>query len=298
MRAGRLLVNVCGYACAGVWCLLVPLTIALAAADAWQFRSRAEAVQVDVLVTHDKRLVRGLTKDNFELRADGVPQVIQLLEIGAHPVDVILVFDTSVSVAGELQKMLRLAAEALVDRLAPHDRVALLSFNNRVRVHAPLTDDHSRVRLALSGLKAEGRTALRDGAFAGLLVKEDTPRRTLLVLFSDGVDTASWISRSRLERAAARNEAVVYALVLQLRGFSRQTEMLHELTRQSGGRLVEAGRPQDLSDQMVAILTEFRERYLLSFVPAGISSAGWHTLSVKLKKAKGKVQVRRGYFAE
>jgi Ca-activated chloride channel family protein len=276
----------------------VPLTIALAAADARQFHSRAEAVQVDVLVTHDKRLVRGLTKDNFELRADGVPQVIQLLEIGAHPVDVILVFDTSVSVAGELQKMLRVAAEALLERLAPQDRVALLSFNDRVRVHAPLTDDRSRVRLALSGLKAKGRTALRDGAFAGLLLKEDTPRRTLLVLFSDGHDTASWISRSRLERAAARNEAVVYALVLQLRESSRQTEMLHELTTRSGGRLVEAGRPQDLSDQMVAILTEFRERYLLSFVPVGISAAGWHTLSVKLKNAKGKVQARRGYFAE
>jgi len=45
-------------------------------------------------------------------------------------------------------------------------------------------------------------------------------------------------------------------------------------------------------------LAEFRDRYVLSYTPTGVSPTGWHRLDVKLKGKSGKVTARRGYFAE
>jgi hypothetical protein len=46
-------------------------------------------------------------------------------------------------------------------------------------------------------------------------------------------------------------------------------------------------------------LQEYRQRYLLTFTPEGVSTNdGWHTLEVKLKRGlKGRVHARRGYLA-
>ena len=48
----------------------------------------------------------------------------------------------------------------------------------------------------------------------------------------------------------------------------------------------------------IQTLAEFRDRYVLSYSPAGVAPTGWHRLEVKLKTKSGKVTARRGYFAE
>jgi hypothetical protein len=59
-----------------------------------------------------------------------------------------------------------------------------------------------------------------------------------------------------------------------------------------------ANSNKDLHATFAETLAEFRDRYVLSYTPTGVSTTGWHRLEVKLKGKSGKVTARRGYFAE
>jgi VWFA-related protein len=237
--------------------------------------------------------------------------------------NLILGFDTSGSVAGERLHYLLEAGNSLLGGLQPPDRVALLSFASRVRLLAPLTPSRQQIHGALSRLKAEGATSLRDATFAALALREDDPGRTLVLIFSDGADTSSWLRAAPVIEAAKRTDAVVYAVAiadrqvhvlmttptrsgLAMGAITQQTttiveeagKFLENVTEETGGRVLFASANSDLRVTFEKTLAEFRDRYVLSYVPTGVSTSGWHRLEVKLKGKSGKVIARRGYFAE
>src|SRR6476646_7843451 len=103
------------------------------AATQQRFTSKTIGVRVDVLVTNGNQLVRGLTAKDFELRDEGVVQAVSEVQLEGMPLNLILGFDTSLSVAGERLHYLLEAGNALLGGLQPPDRVALVSFASRVR---------------------------------------------------------------------------------------------------------------------------------------------------------------------
>jgi hypothetical protein len=46
------------------------------------------------------------------------------------------------------------------------------------------------------------------------------------------------------------------------------------------------------------VLDEFNSRYILAYTPAGVAAPGWHRIDVRLKRKKGTVTARRGYFED
>lgn len=300
---------------------LVALVVgATSAIDAQRFTSRALGVRVDVLVTNGKQSVTGLRAGDFELRDNGVPQVVAQVDVEQLPLNLILVFDTSASVAGERMHSLLEAGRTLLDQLREADRVALVSFSTRVQLVAPLTPSRLHIRAAFGTLDATGSTSLRDAAFSALALRDADPGRTLLLIFSDGADTSSWLTAPRVIEVAKRTDAVIYAVaagreetVTQTRvshtghpsGTTRRTilvkdagEFLESLTEESGGRVLFATSNTDLRGAFTRTLAEFRDRYILSYTPTGVAATGWHRLEVTLKGKRGKVTARRGYFAE
>jgi len=100
---------------------------------------------------------------------------------------------------------------------------------------------------------------------------------------------------------------VVYAVALAERPYrpsllgdngEHAGKFLSNLTEESGGRVIFANSNSDLGATFTRALAEFRDRYVLSYSPTGVSPTGWHRLEVKLKSKAGKVTARRGYFAE
>ena len=199
---------------AGLSLVLVLLAAMSIAGSQQRFTSKTIGVRVDVLVTNGHQLVRGLNARDFELRDEGVVQSVSEVDVEGMPLNLILGFDTSGSVAGERMHYLLEAGNALLAGLQPQDRVALLSFASRVRLLAPLTPSRQQIRGALSVLKAEGATSLRDAAFAALALREEDPGRTLVLIFSDGVDTSSWLRAAPVIEASKRTDAVVYAVAI------------------------------------------------------------------------------------
>jgi VWFA-related protein len=294
--------------------------LAAALSPPQRFTSRAVGVRVDVLVVNGRQPVTGLTARDFELRDDGVVQEVAEIDHEQLPLNLILVFDTSTSVAGPRMEALLDAGRALIGQLRDADRVAVLSFASHVALLAPLTPSRDQVHAAFRGLHAEGTTSLRDAAFAGLALRDEDPGRTLVLIFSDGADTSSWLTPSKVIDVARRTDAVVYAIATgreesvistgvsptgERSGTARRTilvkdagEFLESLAEETGGRVSFASSNADLRSAFTQTLAEFRDRYVLSYAPAGVAATGWHRLDVRLKGKKGKVTARRGYFAE
>lgn len=269
-------------------------TASPAAAQVATFSSGVEAVRVDVLVTERGRPLRGLRAEDFEILDNGVPQVVELVTFEQLPVNVILSFDLSHSVAGERIGHLREAGGALLGALKPADQAALVTFNHMVVAAQHLTGDFGRVRDALRRGRAFGQTSLVDATYASILLGEADAGRSLVIVFSDGLDTSSWLRPGAVLETARRSDVVVYGVS----GGSRPAvPFLKELTEVSGGSLFEIASTSDLGDTFLRVLDEFRQRYLLSYAPRGVPPEGWHRLDVRVKRRSVTVQARPGYFA-
>jgi Ca-activated chloride channel homolog len=257
------------------------------------FSSRVEAVRVDVLVTDNGQPVRGLGPGDFDIRDNGVAQQIDFVSFDQIPLNVILALDMSDSVAGDRLTRLRTAGSTVLARLAREDQAALVTFSHVVQLGAGLTSDIQSVRAALDRASGMGNTALIDGTYAGMTIGESDAGRALLIVFSDGLDTSSWLSADKVLDAGKRSDAVAYAVAVRS---PVKPEFLRDLTSQSGGRLFEIEKMDDLETTFVGILDEFRHRYLVSYTPRGVAREGWHRLDVRVKR-KGTVKARPGYLA-
>lgn len=71
---------------------------------------------------------------------------------------------------------------------------------------------------------------------------------------------------------------------------------LEQMTTQTGGRLLDV-ESRNLSSTFLEILNEFRERYLLTYTPRGVTHGGWHDISVSVKGRTLTVKARPGYLA-
>jgi len=272
--------------------LVLMLRLTPVSAQAPTFRSGVESVRVDVLVTENRRVVRGLQISDFEILDNGVVQQIDLVSFEQLPVNVVMAFDMSNSMAGERLAHLRSAARAVLAGLDGQDRAALLIFNDRLQRPYPLTRDLQGVRAALDGLKPQGLTALIDGTYAGLTLAGNDAGRDLLLVFSDGVDTVSMLPAPRVLDAAHRTEVTVYGVTMRGEG---RGEFLKRLSEDTGGRAIEVQSTTDLQKTFLTILNEFRQRYVLSFTPRGVPATGNHRLQVRVKGRRSTVAARQGY---
>jgi VWFA-related protein len=256
------------------------------------FSSKIEAVRVDVLVTDKGQPVRGLGPADFEILDNGVAQQVDLVSFEQIPLNVILALDMSESVAGERLDHLRSAGHALLNGLKKNDQAALVTFRGDVTLDADLNGDSQVVSGALDDAEPEGETALVDGAYAAMVLGESDVGRALLIVFSDGLDTASWLKADSVLEAARRSDVVAYAVSVG----RLKADFLRDLTSFTGGRLFEVEKTANLRAIFLSVLEEFRQRYLVSYTPRGVAKDGWHRLTVKVKRG-GTVKARPGYLA-
>ena len=256
------------------------------------FSAGISQVRVDALVTDRGRVVRGLQPSDFEVLDNGVPQSVELVTFEQVPLNVVLALDSSESVSGERLEHLRGAAHSLVEGLTGRDQGALVTFSHTVRRQEGLTSNVALLQTAIDRVQPEGKTALIDGAYAALMLGSSNVGRSLVILFSDGFDTASWLTAASVLGSARRADAVVYGV--SARGAA---PFLRDLSEATGGSSFEVDSTKGLRAQFTAILEEFRQRYLVSYSPQGVSKDGWHRLEVRVKGRRATVKARAGYMA-
>ena len=273
--------------------LLLGSTLSSSAQQA-TFTSRLEAVRVDVLVTDRGTVVPGLRPADFEVRDNGVLQTVDLASFERIPLNIFLALDASDSVSGERLTHLQSAGHALLERLSKDDRASLLTFSQAVSVRQKLTGDTALIRRALDDVRPAGDTALVDATYTAAMLDPSDGGRSLLLVFSDGLDTASWLTPEGALDSVKRSDMVVYGVTA--RG-PEESQFLQDLSEVTGGSTLRVESTKDLSGAFVKILDEFRQRYLLSYSPAGVARDGWHKLEVRVKNRRVTVKARGGYQA-
>jgi VWFA-related protein len=259
------------------------------------FRSGVEVVPLDVSVTRGGATVRGLTARDFIVTDNGVEQAVESVTLDELPLNVQVVLDVSGSVSGERLRHLIAAGNGVLSALRPGDRVGLLTFSHALRVRALMTDDITVVGDLLARITGEGPTALRDAVQLGLTLSANDRARALLLVFTDGVDNASWLSEDAVVDSARRAGIVVHVVRVRSQEDTR-SNFVEQLTEAAGGRVWSASSERDLDQLFTGALDEMRGRYLLTFSPSGPTRPGWHELKVRLRNSRGDVKARPGYF--
>ena len=280
------------------------------------FRSGVDAVMVDVLVTRGGRPVDGLSADDFTVTDNGVRQRIETVLLEDAPITLLLVLDISGSVGGSGLDRLRAAALAAGDALGPDDRVGLVTFSDTVHLAVAPPAPPDQLPLAVGRVRAGGATALYDATFAALTLREQIGQRTVMLVFSDGNDSVSWLDPRDVLDTAQRSDMVVYAVTLdrdrrvslmnrQHRALTRQwfpvepelfrRAYLSWLVEDTGGSVFAGYDVDRLPDAFARVVSEFRTRYVLVYSPTGVDAGGWHDLDVRVRGRGRRVQARRGY---
>ncbi len=169
-------------------------------------------VTLPVSVTdRDGRYIPNLTKSDFRLWEDGVEQKVAFFTSVDKPFSVVLVLDTSGSTRFKIEEI-QDAAIAFVNQLRADDRVMIISFDDDIRVLTDFTSDRNRMRDAIRRTRTGNGTRLYDAV--DLVINQrlnQVDGRKAVVLFTDGVDTASRnASYAKNVRDAEELDALIY----------------------------------------------------------------------------------------
>lgn len=286
----------------GITLAAVALVRLPAVAQQPTFKAAVDLVRVDVAVTRGGKPVRGLTAADFSISDDGVPQRVNSVTLlDDLALSVLVVLDTSSSVEGERLQHLVEAGRGLMAALRPDDRAGLITFNDRVRLDVPLGKDRDAIAATLGRLTGTGSTALHDAVWTALELCPVDDTRPLVLVFTDGLDNASWLSQTQFVAAARRKGVVIQAVELtngvpaSARGRTGPLPALDFAADASGGRVWSATSSRDLRELFTKAIEEMRGRYLVTFYPEGPRKPGWHALKIGAR-GRGDITARPGYY--
>ena len=247
-------------------------------AQSRRFTTGVELVPLTVTVTDRAgRTVPDLAAADFAIFEEGRQQAISHFASGEAPIDLGFLLDTSSSMRDNLG-LAQKAARGLRQRLRDGDRAAVAGIGSSVSLHQPMTPDLARVDEALRSTHADGNTALYDALYIVLRQYQQERqgstevRRQVIVLLSDGIDTASHVTFEDVLDLVRRVEATIYvvslgdnpALLKNVLGDRRtfeSTHALNTLARESGGRLFTPRTARELPVIYDAIGQELRHQY-------------------------------------
>jgi len=259
------------------------------------FRARVDRVRVDAMVVDKGKPVSGLGAADFDVRDNG--RTVGELEVTPtnEGISVAIALDLGQSARDEGVDELLDACQALANALESRDRAWIVTFTSSFALKAGPTNDAEAIRRVLAAAEPGSGSAVWDATFGAVSLTSAFPGRSLVLLFTDGVDRGGWLNQDKALDVLRRSDVVVNGIrpAGVLYGFNA----LESAAKATGGIVVYAERGAKLEQQFVDLLAQFRAGYILSFAPpAGEAKNGWHNLDVRLKNRKGTVRARDGYF--
>jgi Ca-activated chloride channel family protein len=292
---------------AGFWVLLFLAPLALAAQDV-TLHMDVKLVNVFVNVTdRNGAIVGGLARDDFALSEDGRPQQIAVFERqSALPLNLTLAIDTSGSVQKDLAVESDAAKRFAQALLRPQDQMSLLQFATSVRELTPFTSKLSQIDRGLGQLRGDWATALYDAISLGSGRLGGKEGRRVLVLVSDGDDTASRATYAQAVEQALRNEVMIYSIIDVPIEASAGRDLggehaLIALAEQTGGKSFYAGEG-GLDKAFARVSDDLRTQYLLGYYPHNQAPGrDFHRVQVTIPRAAPEsfnIRHRAGYYAD
>lgn len=281
------------------------------------FRTGATFVRLDVQVLEKNKPVEGLTRDDFVIYDESVPQKVETFGREAEPLQVMFVLDVSGSMGRILARMAAVAQQSL-EALRPDDETGVLLFARHTRLAQELLADRGPSLLALREAPLEkdlgGGTSLNEALLETCNYFRTLPpyrgRRALIVLTDNGGLNVNSPDDAVL-RAIAENNIVVNAIVPEKtkppepppKGVTLNPDFtkanIFHIATESGGEVFRADKPERLRE----LLEHIRLRYGLGYRAPQSQPGVWRNVRVELtpeakkRHPKSELIVRKGYFA-
>jgi Ca-activated chloride channel family protein len=258
-----------------------------------------EVVQVTATVTDtDDRFVKGLTRDQFRVKEDGVVQRLTAFAGENIPLEIVVAVDVSQSMT-ESMAMLKAAVRTFLAALRPADQVTLLAFNDIIFTLARRSTEPALRVKAVDRLAPWGGTALFDAMLTALNTVGKQPGRRSLVVFSDGEDQNSVATLKRVETRLETSDATIYTIGLGRSVKDKHlAQVMERMSQMSGGRSFLLDDVDELEKVFADIVEELSNQYLLSYASANDAHDGsWRKILVELPEQNYRVRHRQGYRA-
>jgi len=294
-----------------VWVLAVVLAGCLAMnLDAQDVTLHMDVRLVNVFVNVTDTtgaIVGGLTREDFALAEDGRPQEIAVFERQSElPLNLTLAIDTSGSVHKDLVLEQDAARRFVRAMMRPQDQMSLLEFATEVRELTPFTNKVGQIERGLERLHSDFATALYDAVSLGAQRLGRKDGRKVLVLVSDGGDTAKSTTYAQALEQALRNEVMIYSIIDVPIEASAGRDIggehaLITLAEQTGGKSFYASEG-GLDKAFARVSDDLRTQYLLAYYPHHEEPGlNFHRLRVTIPRAANdsfNIRYRTGYYAD
>jgi Ca-activated chloride channel family protein len=290
------------------------------------FRTGVENVAIYASVLDEfGELITDLTEDDFTVLDDGRPQRLTLFTSAFQPITAALLVDTSASMALSYEQAAA-AAEQFVIRLMPGDQARAGSFADKIRWATEMTGDRDRLLRGLrENLDVGNPTTVWDSIDETRRELASLGGRRVLLLFTDGSDTASRIARESLLSELRSDEIMIYVVQFPMlrwpdpelalyqvvlgpgpsagrrpprsarHAAQLVTDGLQAIAVQTGGGHFHLRPFDDLNATFTQVTNELHHQYLLAFAPGRLDGRT-HTLEVKTRRG-ATVRARRSYLA-
>lgn len=270
-------------------------------------------------------LLPNLTKNDFEVSEDGVPQTIKYFSAESNlPLTLGILIDASGSQARVLEIEKEVGGSFLSEILREKDLAFVISFDVNVDLLQDFTSSTRLLKQALNSARINtgGGGSSIPGIGGGPV--PSVPRGTLLydaiylaahdqlsqqvgrkamIILTDGEDQGSRLRIQDAIEAAQKSDSIVYVLLCADRGFygfggyGGEGEM-KKLAAETGGRVIDVGNKlEKFKDAFDQISRELRSQYSLGYTPTNSKLDGSFR-KVEIRSKNGyKIQTRTGYYA-
>lgn len=277
------------------------------------------------VMDRDGKFIPDVQKEHFHIFEDKAEQDIAFFETNNSPFTVVLMLDVSDSVIFKL-KDIQDAAIAFVNQLRQDDRVIVVAFDANVMKLCEATNDKTKIRDAILNARTGGGTSLYGAV-------ETTVNNTLrvirgrqaIVLFTDGIDTASRATYSGTLDLVKESNAIIYTIqyptsdfttkaaeyavsqgtpvnIVTAKGeplklaFERGTRYLRTLSDNTGGRFYYTDSLDSLTRSFAYIAKELSQQYSVSYYPKNQDANHKNRqIKVAVDVPKAVVKTRRNY---
>jgi Ca-activated chloride channel family protein len=184
----------------------------------------------------------------------------------------------------------------------PADRARIMSFSDKLIDNKVFTSDRDELmRFIYEGTQFGNPTRLWDATDASMTMLSKEQGRRVVLVFTDGEDTASRSADFKEVLARAQNEEfMVYCIGLHGRipgrVESRPDKGLKKLAEETGGGYIELTRIVDLGSAFTRVADELHRQYVLGFNPAVLDGKP-HKLDVRVKVPGMTARARKSYVA-
>ncbi len=275
--------------------------------DELPIRIESNLVQLNVGVADSQgRPVTNLARNDFAVYEDNVRQQIVNFEPVQNPFSLVLLLDMSGSTL-TFRTQLKQSALRFIESLGPDDRVAVIAFNEKMKMLTTFTADRRKIAYAIDIADGRGETQFYKALDYALdKLNSEKQRRKAIVVMTDGIDSnlrradRELVSRAQTNeqaiasinpaanptinavlKAADRQNVTIYPLALpsgdvkriplpdptQIAIYKSAQVRLQTLADRTGGRLNQINRLDQLARIYAEVAAELRTLYTIAYQP-------------------------------